>query len=431
VTRHPPRDWDPLIKQTYSAWVGTDRGRRKWHLSALNSLILWFCAYVFCSIAAYFTQATIDQLDSVDSMRVVCDLIVPENMFKSARITKSRGKNDGARVRESSKLASASMTSVHASLPAQTLPSQPELYGQILMFQPYVDHHPSHDVQTEVLDQQFLSPAICSSSSSSINTVDFQDPNRHETEAYRSFLLSSCSQNSADNVHREFREYNYMSQTSSDASLSQTQSRNEQIPSSHTSAAFPPANLSLSVTSYDNVHAYSSHDQFFSSAPSWEHVNSGSGIPNSSTYHQDESVNLTIPVTAPESYLSSHTEINEPESYQIMALSPNESPTRGGTPRESLPSLNMLHQTYSMSYDFSVSMVHPATIAPPSESHEAFSNKPSISATESSQKAKVLLGSDGMLRDLDLAPLNALSRRQPYRREPADDEALRQLPRSP
>lgn len=31
--KQPPRDWDPLVKQTYSVWVDTDKGRRKWHLS--------------------------------------------------------------------------------------------------------------------------------------------------------------------------------------------------------------------------------------------------------------------------------------------------------------------------------------------------------------------------------------------------------------
>lgn len=31
--RQPPRDWDPLVKQTYSVWVETGKGRRKWHLS--------------------------------------------------------------------------------------------------------------------------------------------------------------------------------------------------------------------------------------------------------------------------------------------------------------------------------------------------------------------------------------------------------------
>ena len=29
----PPKDWDPFVKQTYSAWVNTENGNRKWHLS--------------------------------------------------------------------------------------------------------------------------------------------------------------------------------------------------------------------------------------------------------------------------------------------------------------------------------------------------------------------------------------------------------------
>ena len=31
--RNPPKDWDPFVKQTYSAWVNTENGNRKWHLS--------------------------------------------------------------------------------------------------------------------------------------------------------------------------------------------------------------------------------------------------------------------------------------------------------------------------------------------------------------------------------------------------------------
>jgi hypothetical protein len=31
--KYPPRDWDPLVKQTYSVSVETDKGMRKWHLS--------------------------------------------------------------------------------------------------------------------------------------------------------------------------------------------------------------------------------------------------------------------------------------------------------------------------------------------------------------------------------------------------------------
>jgi hypothetical protein len=36
--KQPPRDWDPLVKQTYSVWVDTEKGRRKWHLSEAVAL---------------------------------------------------------------------------------------------------------------------------------------------------------------------------------------------------------------------------------------------------------------------------------------------------------------------------------------------------------------------------------------------------------
>jgi len=433
VTRHPPRDWDPLVKQTYSVWVETDRGRRKWHLSALNASTLRLCAYVYSvPLAAYFTQATVDQLDSIDNMQVVRDFVVPESVFKSTRVTKSRDKND---TRKSSKFPDASTTSRWAPSPAPTLLTWPETSDQILMFQPYVYCNPANQVQTEVLGQQFLNPSL--RSSNPINPTNFRDLDQHHTEAHPP---STYSRNPADNLRHDLREYNYMSQTvpvtdttCSSASLSQTRPKGEQIlppHSVHTPATFLPANFSLSVTSDNTMHGYSSHDQFFPSTPSWEHVNSGSGNLN----QRDGSANLAASATPTiSSYLPFHNAINldnEPESYQIMApcLNPvHESPTRGnGTPRESLPSLSMLHQTYLFLYDFSVSIVTSTIMSP---SFEAFSNKPSISATEPSQKFKLFLGSDE--GSLDLAPLSVLSRRRPYRREPADDEVLRQLPRSP
>ncbi|PFH49750.1 hypothetical protein AMATHDRAFT_146849, partial [Amanita thiersii Skay4041] len=82
--RLPPRDWDPLVKQTYSVWVETGKGRRKWHLTA------------------YFTQATVDRLGTVDDIPGVRDLAVPEGMFKSTRVSKNRNKPE-ERSSESSK----------------------------------------------------------------------------------------------------------------------------------------------------------------------------------------------------------------------------------------------------------------------------------------------------------------------------------------
>jgi hypothetical protein len=40
--------------------------------------------------AAYFTQATVDRLGTVDDIPVLKDLVVPENLFKSSRRTKTR-----------------------------------------------------------------------------------------------------------------------------------------------------------------------------------------------------------------------------------------------------------------------------------------------------------------------------------------------------
>ncbi|KAG1861557.1 Gti1/Pac2 family-domain-containing protein, partial [Suillus subalutaceus] len=70
--KQPPRDWDPLVKQTYSVWVETDKGRRKWHLTA------------------YFTQATVDELGTIDNIPGVADLVVPEGTFQSTRVGKTR-----------------------------------------------------------------------------------------------------------------------------------------------------------------------------------------------------------------------------------------------------------------------------------------------------------------------------------------------------
>ncbi|KZP34423.1 hypothetical protein FIBSPDRAFT_846547 [Athelia psychrophila] len=70
--RPAPRDWDPLVKQTYSVWVETPNGRRKWHLTA------------------YFTQATVDQLGTINDLQGVGSLFVPEGLFQSTRTGKNR-----------------------------------------------------------------------------------------------------------------------------------------------------------------------------------------------------------------------------------------------------------------------------------------------------------------------------------------------------
>ncbi|KAJ7019840.1 Gti1/Pac2 family-domain-containing protein [Mycena alexandri] len=68
VESDPPVGLEPLVKQTYSAWIETERGRRKWHLMA------------------YFTQSTVDLLGTVDDIADVRRLEVPQGLFTGARI---------------------------------------------------------------------------------------------------------------------------------------------------------------------------------------------------------------------------------------------------------------------------------------------------------------------------------------------------------
>jgi len=74
-TRSGPSDAflkENLIKQTYSVFVETPRGRRKWHL------------------IAYFTQESLDYLRSIDDIPELASLPVPPGKYKSARSAKGR-----------------------------------------------------------------------------------------------------------------------------------------------------------------------------------------------------------------------------------------------------------------------------------------------------------------------------------------------------
>ncbi|KAF7343227.1 hypothetical protein MVEN_01754100 [Mycena venus] len=72
ATRNEPMGWEQLVKQTYSVWVETEKGRRKWHLTA------------------YFTQTTVDQLGTVDDIPEVRALVVPSGIFTSTRVGKRK-----------------------------------------------------------------------------------------------------------------------------------------------------------------------------------------------------------------------------------------------------------------------------------------------------------------------------------------------------
>lgn len=78
-----------LIKQTYTVYVNTRRGQRKWHLST----------YFICSfnrnnadmfLVAYFTEDTVHRLKSIDDIPQLASLTVPAGQYVSARSAKGR-----------------------------------------------------------------------------------------------------------------------------------------------------------------------------------------------------------------------------------------------------------------------------------------------------------------------------------------------------
>ncbi|KAK7018838.1 camp-independent regulatory protein pac2 [Favolaschia claudopus] len=68
--QHAPQEL--LIKQTYTAFVDTPRGQRKWHL------------------IAYFTEESVDRLHCIDDYPALASLNVPHGKYKSARSVKGR-----------------------------------------------------------------------------------------------------------------------------------------------------------------------------------------------------------------------------------------------------------------------------------------------------------------------------------------------------
>ncbi|KAJ7646726.1 Gti1/Pac2 family-domain-containing protein [Roridomyces roridus] len=96
VSEQPP-GWQQLVKQTYSVWVDTGpRGKKKWHLTA------------------YFTQATVDQLGTVDHIPGVGNLQVPRNIFTSTRVGKRKNTTNA----DTDGASQSTVTRVYAAFPS-------------------------------------------------------------------------------------------------------------------------------------------------------------------------------------------------------------------------------------------------------------------------------------------------------------------------
>ncbi|KAH8806842.1 Gti1/Pac2 family-domain-containing protein [Flagelloscypha sp. PMI_526] len=115
-----PKEWEGLVKQTYSVWVDLPKGRRKWHLTA------------------YFGSGGVEGLRTVDDEDSLRTLRVPPDHFKSTRTTKPR--NKAARRERRSSEDSVSPTNIR-SMSGFSSSTADDTKGSIQMYDPY---QPSH-----------------------------------------------------------------------------------------------------------------------------------------------------------------------------------------------------------------------------------------------------------------------------------------------
>jgi hypothetical protein len=393
------------------------------------------CSYM--RTAAYFTQATVDQLGSIDDIRAVRDLGVPDGIFKSTRVTKARYKNEETRSGESSKSVSASR---YAPFPAPTLPNQSESSGQVLMYQPYPNHDASATSPVQDPAQQYPTAGVSDSSNNNSMKLALQDSSFHPTRSqpYRSLLPTSHPHPAAGQPHHDVINHSSQSEPASGTSAIVDARRcptSIPPPQPEDQGTLPASHMLTPGTHFHNNETVSTERARSPSLmePQWPADNIGtlgSSVP--SMYTGKRHGHPAAPASAsaiqptpyiPRANMSTHP---NPQSYQPMQYLTPLHGDSGGTSRESLPSLSILQEAYSISYDFSVMMAQ----ADLDGTQNALSANSSISSSNSFQKSSLqdleLTGST-LCRDLDLAPLTTLSRLHSYRREPVDDRALRRL----
>jgi hypothetical protein len=84
-----------LIKQTYTVYVNTRRGQRKWHLSGYPQLCPVYPGNLISVIlpVAYFTEESVHRLRSIDDIPELASLSVPAGRYISARSAKGRAEH--------------------------------------------------------------------------------------------------------------------------------------------------------------------------------------------------------------------------------------------------------------------------------------------------------------------------------------------------
>ncbi|KAJ7091972.1 hypothetical protein B0H15DRAFT_182595 [Mycena belliarum] len=371
-----PDDWKPLVKQTYSVWVDTERGRKKWHLTA------------------YFTQLTVDGLDTVDNIEDIRNLDVPHGMFTSTRVGKRKHADVDA-------AGQSTITRIYAPYPSPLPPLAPRPIKpgpsgpiaarppspSVKMYDPYSRPH------SQVQQGHSLSAYYGTAAPHSFPPPT-PPPQLHYSYSPNVYSMPPPTQPPPYYTRQEYADY----------------SRSDSAVPHHPAPTYSP-------------------------------------LYTSGTYSKDR---VRLPSPTPTPYPSTSPHPNQaPQQATSQQQQPSgywyTSPMVPYRPREGSPRSEYTSSSSSSSYASSGSPTGPSypvqlyspepTEFPPLGSRHAARLLPRLeippdpfpptaaillSPTESERRGDI-----GPCRDL--APLNSLTRRKPYWRDPTDDNALRRL----
>ncbi|KAF5355448.1 hypothetical protein D9758_006392 [Tetrapyrgos nigripes] len=385
-----PPDWDPLVKQTYSVWTETGKGRRKWHLTA------------------YFTQGTVDDLGTVDDIEGVGDLTVPEGTFKSTRVNKSRHKND-----DPSKDGSASRTYAPFTTPYPGGQEPPNVQS-IQMFQPYTNYYNNYRESPpaeQINDSPYSPPQTTQTHHSSSYSAVHYSPTSYDGYGHQSttrYAPTPAPRKDVPTTIVPSQNYDYTTTSVSDGRRGTAYSPSTSSPSHSFQSQWYNSQI------YDSHHHAHQHlnghyvpSQTGSSAPPYPS--------SSASYHSPAA--RTTPSTTPSlpySSVSGYPSTYIADGASVTLYDPH-SPASTHIPSLASHTVDELPESHH----------HPSVHVPLVPTTIVLEENPYVDDGSSSPTNSSRSGDIGPIRDL--APLHTLARSHPYRRDPQDDKTLRLL----
>ncbi|KAK0213140.1 hypothetical protein DFS33DRAFT_1377599 [Desarmillaria ectypa] len=342
----PPRGWDRLVKQTYSVWVQTQHGRRKWHLTS------------------YYTEGTVDNLGTVDDIEGLQNISIPDGMFtKSTRSTKNRKARQG-RAKDAEPTAVSRTYAPYPSEAANNQPPSPTSPSQSQSVQMY---HPYPRSQFPEYDNQPVHPAAPNNGLSYSQTLP----------SYPASSMPGPSRPAPPLVTSGLRP-----------------AINYPPPPSHPS----PSSSHSSQSSHGSPYMERGSSHWYTA-------------PLHQPYVENQPPVYSYPEQPPASFSSTtSTGFNLQNAHLHSTAKSHHLPLTGSTVQNlvaptpvTTPSSLLIHDQYD-----------------PGADSDGTPSSSSMSSVDDSRRGDI-----GPSRAL--APLHTLKRRHPYRRDPADDKALRLL----